>query len=406
MLRLRRLAPPVALVVALVALAPLVTQPASAVGAAPTVHHACDTPAEGYASCFAEVVTPGAGATPSTAPAGYGPADLQAAYQLPALPASGATFVPNGRTIAIVDAYDNPKAAADLLAYRTQFGLPLCSGGGIACLFTKVTQAGLAAPLPAGNLSWGIEIALDIEIASAGCPMCNILLVEARTNSWQNLGIAVNRAATMGADVISNSYGGAEPSNTSVLDNTYYSNHAGIPVLASSGDRAYSAGAQFPATGAKVIAVGGTSLRRSATAARGWTERAWAGAGSGCSAVIAKPAWQKDTLCTMKMASDISAVADTATPVAVYDLYTSPSFPWVLVGGTSVSAPFVASLYALAGNAATAWSPGYLYNHKNGNVFDVRAGSNGACGGTYLCTAVVGYDGPTGLGSPKGLGAL
>ncbi|HYS35264.1 MAG TPA: peptidase S8, partial [Pseudonocardiaceae bacterium] len=190
-------------------------------------------------------------------------------------------------------------------------------------------------------------------------------------------------------------------------------------ITASSGDSGF--GVLWPASSPFVTGVGGTSLAKAANA-RGWTETAWSGAGSGCSAFEAKPAWQQDTGCAKRTVADVSAVADPNTGVAVYDTYNtcgSSSFcdllislgavagadGWVQVGGTSASSPIVASVYALAGNTASINYGSFPYSHT-ASLFDVTSGSNGSCGGTYLCTAGAGYDGPTGLGTPNGTGAF
>ncbi len=375
----------------------------SATASGLSVQAACTAPAPGHAGCFALKVTGSAHlSAAATGPSGYHPADLQAAYKLN--PKKG-----KGQKIAIVDAFDNPNAEADLAVYRSTFGLPACTTAN-GC-FEKVNQAGTAAPLPAGNVGWSEEISLDLDMASAVCPNCKILLVESTTNSFINLATAVNTAATLGATVISNSYGADEFAGETAYASFY--NHPGIPITVSSGDSAYPAHAQFPADMATVTAVGGTALH-TATNARGWTESVWLtklgategtseGAGSGCSTVIAKPAWQHDTDCAMRTVSDVSAVADPATGVTVYDTYGVGG--WLVFGGTSASAPIVAGVYALAGNGATINDASHAYaNVKKLN--DVKVGFNGTCGSSYLCTAKKGYDGPTGLGTPKGVGAF
>ncbi|MEN3359871.1 MAG: hypothetical protein V7637_3853, partial [Mycobacteriales bacterium] len=149
--------------------------------------------------------------------------------------------------------------------------------------------------------------------------------------------------------------------------------------------------------------VGGTSLVRNSSA-RGWGETVWNGAGSGCSAFEAKQTWQTDTGCTRKTVADVSAVADPNTGVAVYDTFGESG--WLVFGGTSASAPIIASVYALAGTPTAGTYPvSYPYAHTT-SLNDVTSGSNGSCGGSYLCTAKVGYDGPTGLGTPIGTGAF
>jgi len=351
-------------------------------------------PGHDTAGCDAKVVTDVDGVTPLATTSyvyGYGPADLASAYNL----AGGAA-----PTVAIVDAYDNPNAASDLAAYRSQFGLPPCTVAS-GC-FKKVNQSGNATPLPAGNVGWGQEIDLDIEMVSAVCPQCKILLVEANSNSLTDLGTAVNRAATMGAAAISNSYGTSGEFFGETSYDSYY-NHPHIAVTVSSGDSGY--GVEFPAASNHVVAVGGTSLVHS-TSARGWSESTWNGAGSGCSAFYSKPSWQSDPSCGARMEADVSAVADPNTGVAVYDTYQQSG--WLVFGGTSVSAPIIASVYALAGNATTVTYGSYPYSHTSA-LFDVTSGSNGCRGRrtlTYLCRGVVGYDGPSGLGTPNGTGGF
>lgn len=329
------------------------------------------------------------------APTGYGPADLQTAYALPSLVAGA------GQTVAVVAAYDAPTAEADLAVYRSHFGLPACTTAN-GC-FRKVDQRG-GTTYPAPNAGWAQEIALDLAMVSAICPNCNTLLVEADSNSFANLGTAVNTAGALGATAISNSYGASESLFWFGPDESPY-NHPGVAITASSGDSGY--GAEFPASSRHVTAVGGTSLVRAASTARGWMETAWSGAGSGCSAFFPKPAWQTDPGCARRTVADVAAVADPNTGVAVY--HTSPSqgpSGWFVFGGTSVGAPVVAAAHALA--STTAASPSSLpYDHRSA-FFDVVSGGNGNCpaSSSYLCTAGPGYDGPTGLGTPNGTDGL
>ncbi|HEX5404728.1 MAG TPA: S53 family peptidase [Pseudonocardiaceae bacterium] len=342
----------------------------------------------------------------TSGPTGFGPADLQSAYKVAGLTSAG-------RTVAIVDAFDDPKAAADLNTYRTQFGLPSCTTAN-GC-FTKVNGSGQASPLPTADAGWAEEESLDLDMVSSICPDCHITLVEAAGADDTSLDTAEDTAAAMHPAAISNSWGGAEDS-TIIADDAHF-NHPGIAITASSGDSGF--GVIWPASSPDVTAVGGTSLTK-ATNARGWTETAWSGAGSGCSGFEAKPAWQADTGCARRTVADVAAVADPNTGVAVYDTYNtcgSSAFcdllielglvagadGWVQVGGTSAASPIIASVYALAGNAVTGGS--FPYSHT-ASLFDVTSGSNGSCGGTYLCTAGTGYDGPTGLGTPNGIGAF
>jgi subtilase family serine protease len=365
-------------------------------GVAMRYEHAavCPTAGPDAARCHSWVRIDPSSGRPLAAgtPGGYGPVDLRAAYSLSA---SGSS----SQTIAIVDAFDDPNAEADLAVYRAQFGLPACTSG-TGC-FRKVDQNG-GSNYPSGDVGWAEEISLDLDMASAICPGCKILLVEASSNSFTNLAAAVDRAAALGATVISNSYGGGEFSSEG--SNTYNShfNHPGVAITVSSGDSGF--GAEFPAASQYVTAVGGTSLSRSSNG-RGWTESAWSGAGSGCSRYIPRPSWQSGVDCPNNRAvADVSAVADPNTGVAVYDTYGVGG--WLVFGGTSVSSPIIAAVYALAGNAGSVNYGSYPYAHTS-SLFDVTSGINGHCHRTpTLCVAGIGWDGPTGLGTPNGTSAF
>ena len=351
----------------------------------------CPSAAPGVARCHSFVRVDASGEPLATfIPSGYGPADLLAAYNLSAGGGSG-------QTIAIVDAFDDPNAESDLTVYRSQFGLPPCTTAN-GC-FRKVNQSG-GTKYPRGDRGWAEEISLDLDMASAICPNCKILLVEANTNSFANLATAVDEAATLGAIVISNSYGGGEYSGE-VSDEAHF-NHPGVAITVSSGDAGY--GVEFPAASQYVTAVGGTTLNR-ASNARGWSETVWSGAGSGCSAYISKPGWQTDTGCSRRTVADVSAVADPNTGVAVYDTYRLHNGGWLVFGGTSVSAPIIGGVYAVAGGIGLSTYGSLSYSHTS-SLFDIISGSNGSCGGSYLCTAKTGYDGPTGNGTPNGTGAF
>jgi subtilase family serine protease len=329
----------------------------------------------------------------ATTPSGYGPSSLQAAYKLPS--STGGT----GQTVAIVDAYDDPSAEADLGVYRAQYGLAACTTAN-GC-FRKVSQTGTT-QYPASNGGWAQEESLDLDMVSASCPNCHILFVEATSATNANLATAENEAATLHATEISNSYGGGESGAT----NSAYS-HAGIIITASAGDS--GTGAQQPASYATVVAVGGTTLK-TASNSRGWTETVWSGTGSGCSAYVAKPSWQTDKGCTKRSETDVSAVADPNTGVAVYDSFAYQGYQgWLVFGGTSVSSPLMAGVYALAGNAASLNAAQSIWQHGGTSALnDVTSGSNGRCSRsyTYICTAGVGYDGPTGWGTPSGVTAF
>jgi len=323
---------------------------------------------------------------------GYHPSDLIAAYGLPGGNAG------KHQTIAVVDAFDDPTAEADLAVYRSTFGLPPCTTAN-GC-FRKLNQWGHPTNLPPVDPfgRWEPEESLDVDMASAICPNCRILLVEAKGPSFPDLSIAVNSAAKK-ADIISNSYGG-NIKNGMQYNDRY--NHPGHIIVASSGDDGFNV--HFPAGSQYVVAVGGTRLTHSNNS-RGWQETVWSGASSGCPKIVPKPAWQSDPLCATRTIADVSADADPSTGVAIYDTYGGFG-GWAVIGGTSVASPIIAGVYALAGNAATLNYASSLYSAPAGSLWDVVGGSNGQCGGTYLCTGVTGYDGPSGNGTPNGVGAF
>jgi subtilase family serine protease len=302
-------------------------------------------------------------------------------------------------TIGIVDAYDDPNIEADLAVYSSQFGLPACTRAN-GC-FRKVNQTG-GTTYPSKNAGWSLEIALDVEIAHAICPNCKILLVEASSNSFSNL-LAAEDYAIAHATVVSNSWGGGEFSGetSGTYDNHF--NHIGRPITFSSGDSGY--GVEYPAASQYVTAVSGTTLNLNSNNTYK-SETVWAGAGSGCSAYEPKPSWQKDIGCLRRTVADVAADANPSTGAAIYDSVTYQGRAgWFQVGGTSLSSPIVAGVYALAGNAASTVDGSFPYAHTTA-LHDVTSGSNGSCGGSYLCTGKVGYDGPTGKGTPKGTAAF
>jgi subtilase family serine protease len=327
---------------------------------------------------------------PSETPYGYTPTDLQSAYNLPST-TDGA-----GQTVAIVDAYDDPDAESDLFIYRNYFKLPVCST--LNGCFTKVNQRGNAHDLPAPNKNWAIEISLDLDMVSANCPNCKILLVEATTDSWHNVGQAVNEAVKLGATIVSNSYGGFGGANPKDYS------HPGVVIIAGSGDSGFfEEHDQEPAGFSTVVAVGGTTLTGGGTGSRVWTETVWPGTGSGCSK-FPKPSWQTGKGCKRRTENDVAAVGDPATGVAAYNSYSWSG--WMEIGGTSVGTPLNASVFALAGNASqqNAAQTFYVKQHHQ-YLNDVTSGSNGKCFPAYLCNGEVGYDAPTGWGTPNGIGA-
>jgi hypothetical protein len=333
---------------------------------------------------------------------GYGRPALVKAYVLPSSPK-----VVN---VAVVDAYNDPNAVSDLATYRSSWGLPACNTTtGSGCL-TVTNQNGATSPLPAnaGTTGWATEESLDVDMVSAVCPHCHIFLVEANSASITDLGTAVNSAVSvLHATEISNSYGASDSSSDSTFDSLYY-NHPGVAVLASAGDNGY--GVSYPAASQYVTSVGGTTLKKDTAVARGWKETVWGsslggeGTGSGCSHNEAKPSWQHDTGCTGRTDNDVASDANPNTGVAVYDTYDQGG--WLKVGGTSASSPTIAGVFALAGTPAAGTYPSsYPYADPSG-LFDITVGANGSCSPRYLCHAEVGYDGPTGLGTPDGVAAF
>lgn len=354
---------------------------------------ACSMVVGHVARCHSLLVTDAKGHVMSTQighppVSGYSPANLRDAYKVTG---SGSSST----IVAIVDAYGYNNAESDLGVYRAQFGLPSCTTAN-GC-FKKLNQNGVQGSYPQQNTGWAQESALDLDMASAMCPNCKIYLVEGNSATFGNLATSVNTAANVGAHAISNSYGGGESGSQS-YESAY--NHPGIAVTVSSGDSGY--GVEFPASSPHVTAVGGTHLVTAANS-RGWSETVWSGAGSGCSAIYAKPSWQHDSGCSRRTVADVSAVADPNTGVAVYGPTSRNRSGWLVFGGTSVAAPLIAGVYGVNGGAVNYGQDPY---NNTGALFDVTSGSNGSCGGSYLCTGKVGYDGPTGLGTPNGSSAF
>jgi N-acetylneuraminic acid mutarotase len=406
--------------------APASAAATSATGSA-TAEPVCGKPAPGQFGCFSmrrTDVRHGLGVQVNAAgqdvtPAGYSPADLRSAYNLPADGGAGAT-------IAIVDAYDDPSAELDLGVYRQQFGLPACTTEN-GC-FTKVDQRG-GIDYPATDSNWAGEISLDLDMVSAVAPNAHIILVEADSASDSDLGAAENMAVSLGAEYVSNSWGGYSDTASNLAEDQAYYNHPGTAIVFSSGDYGY--GVTYPAASPYVTAVGGTSLTRDSSS-RGWHESVWNSAsqdslgawswgapGSGCSAVEPKPSFQSDTGCSGRSVADVSAVADPQTGVAVYDSLAG-SGGWNVYGGTSVSAPIISAVYALAGRPTAGTYPSSYPYETSGALNDVTDGNDASCASdvgcgfgatpactpSYACQAGPGYDGPTGLGTPDGVAAF
>lgn len=372
--------------------------PASAQAKAVNFKTACGQAARGHARCLSLISTTtvaapeivrtlhnnlfnGAAVKPQANPPGesapYQPSDLLNAYNLSGL-------APNSQTVAIVDAQNDPNAESDMNVYRSTFGISSCTTSN-GC-FRKVNQTG-GTSYPAADVGWAEEISLDLDMVSAICENCNILLVEANSSSFSDLGTAVNEAVRLGANEISNSYGGSQSSGDVSTCNSYYT-HSGIAVTASSGDQGQIV--EAPADCPHVVAIGGTTLNSNGSETP-WHTSSTEGAGGGCSTYISKPTWETQSVtgCSRRAVSDVSAVADPNTGVYVYDTYGQSG--WLEFGGTSVSSPIIASVYALAGGisgdaASYPWS-----RYTSGCLFKVNGKT---------------YNYQSGLGSPNGTGCF
>ncbi len=466
-----------------------------------TVRAACGAPAPRSAGCLAEQLIPRTqqanarthplgivvpAGVPARSPAagdfGLRPRDLHSAYALP-------TAAPSSQTIAIVDAYNDPTAEADLAAYDEEFALPACTVAN-GC-FAQVGQTGSASALPfpasvaqleaarngstqeraraAEATGWALEIALDIESAHATCQSCKILLVEAESPRDTDLEAAERTAESLGANEISNSFGGPEEGGAAASESTGPYNHPGTVITASAGDNGYLGSAaanpaargyaEFPASSPHVISVGGTRLSLAAGGA--WSaETVWndsgereglregfGAGGGGCSSIFAAPTWQlalsdwSAVGCAgTRSAADVSADADPYSGLAIHASNPECEYRfegqvshWCTIGGTSLASPVIAAVFALAGGAgATNYPAASLYANvarEPSSLHDIAAGSNGACAKPFerttgstgcsaaeeaaancesqrICLAAPGYDGPSGLGTPDGLAAF
>jgi len=440
------------------------------------IRRVCPRAARGRATCLALLREPvasniaasvgakpyvlGDGASESGPTGGLTPAQLSSAYEY--APTEGGT----GQTVAIVDAFDDPKIEADLGKFDENYKLAACTSAN-GC-FKKVGQTGSTTELPkADKEGWSLEISLDVETVHGACPKCKILLVEANAPTDADLAAAVNEAVKLGATEVSNSYGGPEEA----ADEAAY-NHPGVVITASAGDGGYydwdvvSEGyaapekPETPASLPSVVAVGGTSLHLNENGTRNsesvWNDsgrpshteefKQYSATGGGCSTLFTAPSWQQNvpgwtnTACGSKrLDNDISAVADPYTGFDVYDSYNCGKTcekggigkGWVTIGGTSLSSPLISALYALAGGGGGVGYPAAtLYSHLGQpfSLYDVSEGGNGYCDGeapgpcgepevnellgnvdcqgTLACDAATGFDGPSGTGAPKGLGAF
>jgi Subtilase family len=440
---------------------------------------------------------PLAAGTPAEGAYGLRPEDLKEAY-FPEEPAENAES--EDQTIALVDVYNDLNAEADLRSYGEAFApalptLPRCSAEVTKACFEKVNQKGEAGesklPFPRSAtelgtvvegceveheatdcaleeeaLGWSVETSLDIEIAHAVCHNCRIVLVEAKSPEDVNLEQAESTAAKsaaeggVGATEISNSWGGEEPPTDSPAFN-----RPKIVITAAAGDSGYLnwmdteahhyVGAEYPASSPHVVAVGGTSLKLDAETEAWEGETVWnnpyavegagGAGGGGCSASFEAQSWQRSLPdwsavgCEGRRAvADVSADADPYTGVAIYDseIYCESSSSWCTLGGTSLSSPLIAAMFALAGGAhGVAYPAQTLYGHLETGLLHTVPGSNAECQGEYsvgctgsmspyswrfafdcgegvlICNGAPGceghyYAGPAGVGTPNGIGAF
>lgn len=362
----------------------------------------------------------GPDAAAAAIPSGYSPAQLQSAYGLTVASALRGSSGGVPEAVAVIDSYDDANAAADLAAYRAQFGLAPClTGTGAGCLL-KVNENNQASPLPsappASAGDWTLQESANIDAITAICPNCEILLVEADSTSDADLGQA---AVTAENDSVFVTGGWAEykfPGETA--SDQLYLNDPGAALVFPAGDIGY--GTYWPASSQYVTSVGGTTLTSDSSASRGYDETAWSGTGSGCTIYEPKPSWQSSddtspTGCLNRTQNDVAAVGDPSTGVAVYDSTASASGSrsagWEDVGSTSIAASIVTAAYALnglpqAGTYPASYPP--YQSGSRGDFNDVTSGSNGTCESNraYLCNARSGYDAETGQGTPAGASGL
>ncbi|MFF3515829.1 S8 family serine peptidase [Streptomyces sp. NPDC002573] len=342
-------------------------------------------------------------ATPDFSGGGLTPLQLRSAYKLPY---NGG----KGQTVVIISDGHSPTAESDLAVYREQFGLPSCTTTN-GCF--RVVDKDYQTPVtnPGTSRTTTIETALDVDAVSATCPLCKIVVVETDAADQQSalpmFDGNYNAIHTGGAKYISNSWTLGSEYPQEVGDNAAWDNPGGAVTFAT-GDWGFAgiggAGVGYPATASNVVAVGGTSLYP-ASNQRGWTESAWSGSGSGCSAYEPAPAWQEAESQAAgcnghRVEADMAVAAD--PDHGGLAIYSSANGGWLQVGGTSEAAPIAATMFAMAGTSDPDGAASRLYS-RPWAVNDVTTGSTGTCTPVILCTAGPGWDGPTGVGSPTSL---
>jgi hypothetical protein len=391
----------------------------------------CGAPPEGFVSCFADGLVPESPAArsrlypigmdlaepptrgrPSEGVYGLRPEDLHRVYELP-------YDAPDGQTIGIIEAYDDPTIENDLRVYDEEFGLPSCTHAN-GC-FRKLNQHGNAFPLPATDAGWSADTSLDVETAHAVCQNCDIVLVEAESNSYGDLETAMEAAVAAGANEVSTSWGDMDDYESPRFD------QRGVVITAAAGDWGYDnwedsdygIGANYPGSSPYVVSVGGTTL---SPFQKSWAgEEAWSHTGSGCGWEPAQHwqaqywNWGASGCANRRAVADIAADAGPLSGVAIYDSTPlSAWFPgWATFGGTGLSSTIIAAAFGLAdGPGMVAHPARTIYQRGNsGNLHDIVNGSNypeTPCNGSLslICEARSGWDGPTGLGTLRGVEAL
>ncbi|MEV0828868.1 hypothetical protein [Nonomuraea rubra] len=365
------------------------------VAAPPATSPACPKDPE-PATCLLRAGTGGGDQPLPRVTAGRGPLtarDLQEAYRLPS------DWLGGGQSVAVVTPYDNPEAGDELAEYRKANGMPPCDAD-FPC-FKKINQRGGDTP-PAPSPAWAVHSSVGLQLAAAACPNCKLLLVQADDPSLASMAAAVDQAAAQGATAVVPMWGVPEYDGQNAL--AAHFDHAPTTVVAPSGAGFNSGGRQIlPTAYPSVIAVGGTQLYRDPATTRGWNESAWRDTASGCSMYAPRPAWQPAGACgSRRTVADVAAVASSDTPVQVYSTSLGG---WGTAAGTPIAAAFIAGVYGLAGTDAATPAGKRLYAASQ-YLNDIVTGSNGTCGGGRICTAVRGYDGPSGMGTPNGTGAF
>ncbi len=340
--------------------------------------------------------SPNRNSLPGVQPADLWQRYLRAPYSVKSsLPNGGWSKWGAGTTVAVVVAYAAPNVEKDLNVYRSEFLLGSCT---IASGCLKIVAEPGVQQDPQGL--WPVEAALDVEMVAAMCQRCTIMVVEAANADIANLSAADDLAVANGATAVSNSW--SLPESPGALKYASHFNHPGVPITAGAGDGGY--GVSFPSDLATVTSVGGTSLTTGSTQ----SESIWSLTGGGCSSLVSKPSWQTDSGCKGRTVNDIAVVGDPGTGVATY---VSSAGGWIVLGGTSVGSPIVASMYSISGQAGSVNDASGLYSRAQGTNFNhVTSGSDGSCWPYYLCSGNAsgasvpsGYDAPAGLGSPNGL---